>query len=466
MTHSAFIKKHFIFEKPFILTVLSIALPIAAQNIISFGVSVMDSIMLGSFGDVAIAAANLGGQPFFILMSIGFGLTSGGSVLIAQYWGKKDLGHIRKVMRMSMQFVFVASVTFTVLCMVFPRQIMSIFSPDDQIVTAAVSYLSLVALSYVPYALSNNYLMSLRAVEQVKVSTFIYFISFFVNVLFNYAFIFGELGAPRLEVRGAAIGTVIARCSELVMTLFYMYFKEKKIGFRITDCFKTNWELLPSYIKHSVPVVGNELMWGVGTMMITLIIGRISGAFLAANSIAGVVNQMALVFVFGVGNAAAILTGKAIGAGDLQRSKRVANTLIVIAFCLSIFSCCTLLLVRLPFLSIYSITAQTHEIAYSIITVMAFLQLSISIEVTTIVGILRGGGDTRTAFLIDCGCLWAIGLPMGLLAGFVLHLPAYAVYICLRLDSPVKSCLTLIRIASGKWIRNVTITDTTPKNTE
>ncbi|MEG0616966.1 MAG: MATE family efflux transporter [Oscillospiraceae bacterium] len=451
------LRKNFIFEKPFIIAVITIALPIAAQNIISFGVSVMDSIMLGSFGDVAISAANLGGQPFFILMSVGFGLSSGGSVLIAQYWGKHDIAHIRKVMRMSMQFVFIASVIFTLGCMLFPAQIMSIFSPDKDIISAAAGYLSLVALSYVPYAISNNYLMSLRAVEQVKVSTFIYLISFFINVIFNYGFIFGKFGLPRLEVRGAALGTVIARCSELLMVLIYMYTREKEIGFRITDCFKTNWELLPSYVKHSVPVVGNEVMWGVGTTMITLIIGRISGSFLAANSIAGVVNQMALVFVFGVGNAAAILTGKAIGEGNIERSKRVANTLIVIAFCLSIFSCAALLLARLPFLSIYKVTQETHDIAYNIMTVLAFLQLSISIEVTTIVGVLRGGGDTRTAFFIDCGCLWLIGLPMGLLAGFVFKLSPPLVYLCLRMDSPIKSILTLIRIRSGKWVRNVTI---------
>ena len=451
------LEKYFVLEKPFLLSVMAIALPIAAQNIISFGVSVMDSIMLGSFGDVAISAANLGGQPFFLLMSAGFGLSSGGSVLIAQYWGKKDMHSIRAVMRMSMQFVIAVSVCFTVICLFFPTFIMSLYSKEQDVVAAAAQYLGNVAFSYIPYSISNNYMMSLRAVEKVKISTLIYIISFFVNVFFNYTFIFGAFGAPRLEVAGAAIGTVIARCSELVMVLIYMHTREKTVKFRILSCFKPSWTLLPSYIKHSLPVVGNEMMWGLGATITTLIIGQIGSAFVAANSIAGVVNQLALVFIFGVGNAAAVLTGKSIGAGEKHRTQRVANTLIVLAFGLSIFSCLFLLLIREPFLSIYRVSADARDIAYSIITVLAFLQLSISMEVTIIVGVLRGGGDTRTAFIIDCGALWLIGIPMGILTGILLKLPAPVVYFCMKLDSPVKTVLSLLRIKSGKWIRNVTV---------
>lgn len=451
------LQKHFIIEKSFLFSVLAIALPIAAQNIISFGVSVMDSVMLGSFGDLAISAANLGGQPFFLLMSCGFGLSSGGSVLIAQYWGKKDISSIRNVMRLSMQFVFAVSVLFTVVCFFFPQLIMGLYSKETDVINAASSYLGLVALSYVPYAVSNNYMMSLRAVEKVKISTCIYIISFFINVFFNYCFIFGVFGFPRLEIRGAAVGTVIARASELLMVLIYMYLKEKTVGFKLTQCVRFNFKLLPSYIKHSLPVVGNEMMWGFGVTFTAMIIGRIGQTFVAANGIAGVINQLALVFVFGIGNAAAVLTGKSIGAGEKERSHKVANTLIAMAFILSLFSCCFLLIIRTPFLSIYTVSAETYDIAHSIITVLAFLQMFIAIEVTCIVGVLRGGGDTRTAFIIDCGCLWLIGIPMALLSGLVWHWAPAVVYICMKLDSPVKSVLSLIRIKSGKWIRNVTI---------
>ena len=452
-----FLHKHFILEKPFLKTVLAIAIPIALQNMISFGVNVMDSVMLGSLGDVAISAANLGGQPFMILMSVGFGLSSGGSVLIAQYWGKGDTVRIRKVMAISMQFVTVSAVLITTLCLLFPAQIMSIYTKEQDVIAAAVTYLTLVCLSYIPYSISNNYMMSLRAVEQVKISTAIYGVSFFVNVFFNYVFIFGKFGAPRLEVRGAAVGTILARCSELVMVLLYMYGKERIVGFRLKDCFCRDKELLPSYAQHSLPVVGNEILWGVGFSVTTVIMGRIGSVFVAANSIAGVLNQLAFVSIVGVANAAAVLTGKTIGEGKRERAQKVANTLLVMSMLTGVFNCVMLFLMRPYFLKLYNVSAQTYAAAYSIIGVLALLQIVLGVDVTCIVGILRGGGDTRTSFLYDCGALWFVSVPAGLLAGFVLKLPVPLVYAFLKLDSPIKAFLSFFRIKSGKWIRNVTV---------
>lgn len=450
-------RQHFIFDKNFLMTVLAIAVPIALQNMISFGVSVMDSVMLGSLGDVAISAANLGSQPFSILMSIGFGLSSGGSVLIAQYWGAGDLAGIRKVMRLSMQIVFVASVAVTVLCLAVPEAIMRIYTHDEEVVRAAASYLSLVAFSYIPYSISNNYMMSLRAVEKVKMSTAIYAVSFFVNVLFNYMFIFGKFGAPALGVRGAAVGTILARCSELVMVTVYMYARENTTGFRFHQCLKLKNGLVGDYVRHSMPVLGNELLWGVGFSVTTAIIGRIGSVFVAANSIAGVLNQLAFVSVIGVANAAAVLTGKTIGEGDLPRAKRTANTLLLFSVGLGMFNCLLLFAIRPLFLMLYNVSADTYAAAYSIIGVLALLQLIIGVDVTCIVGILRGGGDTRTAFLYDCGALWLVSVPMGILTGLWLHWPVPLVYAMLKLDSPIKAVLSMVRIRSGKWIRDLTV---------
>ena len=437
--------------------VLAIAVPIALQNMISFGVAVMDSVMLGSLGDIAISAANLGGQPFSILMSIGFGLSSGGNVLIAQYWGRGDMERIRKVMRLSMQIVFCASVGVTLLCLFAPVPIMRLYSGEEEVVRAAASYLSLAAFSYVPYAVSNNYMMNLRAVEQVKVSTAIYATSFFVNVIGNYAFIFGKFGAPALGVRGAAVGTIIARCSELVLVTIYMYTRERVTGFRFHHCFRLKNELVGNYAQHSLPVLGNELLWGVGFSITAAIIGRIGSVFVAANSIASVLNQLAFVSVIGVANAAAELTGKTIGEGDRPRAQKTANTLLLMSVGLGVFNCALLLAIRPLFLMLYNITPEAYAAAYSIIGVLALLQLTICLDVPCIVGILRGGGDTRTAFLYDCGALWFISMPAGAIAGLVLHWPVPLVYALLKLDSPVKTILSLIRIKSGKWIRNVTL---------
>lgn len=450
------LKDHFIFEKQFLLNMLAIAIPIALQNMISFGVAMMDSVMLGGLGDKAISAANLGGQPFSLLMSIGFGLSSGGSVLIAQYWGRGDVARIRTVMRLSMQIVFTASSLMTLVCLLFPQQVMGLYSNEAEIVAAAAQYLQLVALSYLPYSISNNYIMSLRAVEKVTVSAAIYGTSFFVNVFFNYVFIFGAFGAPALGVRGAAVGTILARCSELLLVTIYMYAKEDTIGFRFSDCFRLKNEMIQDYTRHSLPVLGNELLWGLGISVTAAIIGRIGSVFVTANSIAAVLNQLALVSVIGVGNAAAVITGKLIGEGRIQRAKRAANTILLGSVFVGMFNCAMIFILRPIFLSFYRITPEAYEAAYTVMGVLALLHLSLAIDITCIIGILRGGGDTKTAFAFDCGALWLVSVPMGVLSGLVWGWPVPLVYVMLKLDSPIKTILSLIRLKSGAWIRNVT----------
>ena len=450
------LKDHFIFEKQFLLNMLAIAVPIALQNMISFGVAMMDSVMLGGLGDKAISAANLGGQPFSLLMSIGFGLSSGGSVLIAQYWGRGDVARIRTVMRLSMQIVFTASSLMTLVCLLFPQQVMGLYSNEAEIVAAAAQYLQLVALSYLPYSISNNYIMSLRAVEKVTVSAAIYGTSFFVNVFFNYVFIFGAFGAPALGVRGAAVGTILARCSELLLVTIYMYTKEDTIGFRFSDCFRLKNEMIQDYTRHSLPVLGNELLWGLGISVTAAIIGRIGSVFVTANSIAAVLNQLALVSVIGVGNAAAVITGKLIGEGRMQRAKRAANTILLGSVFVGMFNCAMIFIMRPIFLSFYRITPEAYEAAYTVMGVLALLHLSLAIDITCIIGILRGGGDTKTAFAFDCGALWLVSVPMGVLSGLVWGWPVPLVYVMLKLDSPIKTILSLIRLKSGAWIRNVT----------
>ena len=412
------LKDHFIFEKQFLLNMLAIAVPIALQNMISFGVAMMDSVMLGGLGDKAISAANLGGQPFSLLMSIGFGLSSGGSVLIAQYWGRGDVARIRTVMRLSMQIVFTASSLMTLVCLLFPQQVMGLYSNEAEIVAAAAQYLQLVALSYLPYSISNNYIMSLRAVEKVTVSAAIYGTSFFVNVFFNYVFIFGAFGAPALGVRGAAVGTILARCSELLLVTIYMYAKEDTIGFRFSDCFRLKNEMIQDYTRHSLPVLGNELLWGLGISVTAAIIGRIGSVFVTANSIAAVLNQLALVSVIGVGNAAAVITGKLIGEGRMQRAKRAANTILLGSMFVGMFNCAMIFIMRPIFLSFYRITPEAYEAAYTVMGVLALLHLSLAIDITCIIGILRGGGDTKTAFAFDCGALWLVSVEIIFVSAF------------------------------------------------
>lgn len=453
------LKDRFLLNKSFLLGAIAIILPIALQNVISYGVNLMDSVMLGQLGDVAISAANLGGQPFFLLTMFGFGIASGANVMIAQYWGKNDMDHIRMVMGFAIRLVFFVSLAFTVVCIAIPRQLMSLFTSNPATIESGADYLRIISIGYVFYSLSNCYMTSLRAVEKVGVSMAIYGISFFINVAVNYVFIFGKLGAPALGVKGAAIGTVAARVSEFIMALIYMYAFDKRTGFRIRHVFSRAKDIAGPFFKNCLPVIGNELLWGFGTVLITLIISNLSDDFIAAGSIATVVNQISLVGIMGVSNAAAVLTGKTVGEGDREKVQKVADTMLLYSFAVGIFGSALLFALRIPILAIYDISQGAAEITSQLIIILASLQLVLALDITCIVGVLRGGGDTRFAFIIDVGTVYLFALPLGAIAGFVLHLPPWAVYLILRSDTFIKTVLGLIRVARGKWQRDVTVSE-------
>lgn len=443
-------------DKGFYKTLAAIALPIALQNVIGFGVQMMDTVMVGALGDTALSGASLAGQPFFVFMIFNFGLAAGGAVLIAQYWGRGNVDVVRRIMGISIRFVTIAALLFSLLCNLMPERIMSLFSHEQPVIEAGASYLRVVSFSYLFYGISSCYLNSLRAVENVKMSTLVYLVSFFVNVFFNWVFIFGKLGFPELGVVGAAVGTVIARFSEFVMVFLYMTFGEKEIRFNLSYIFKGERELLPDYVRHSIPVVGSELIWGLGSVTQAAIIGRIGETFVAANSVAAVLQQLAMVMLFGVSNAAAVLVGKTVGNGKIEEAKRMAKTLLLLALGVGVVSCGVILALRMPFLQIYDISQEAKDLAFDIMGVMATIIAFSAIELVCIVGILRGAGDTKFAFAVDAGCTWLIGVPMGILAGFVWKLPVLLVYICLRSDLPVRIILCLTRIFRGRYIKNVT----------
>ncbi len=450
------LKNKFLFNKAFIASVISIAVPIALQNLISTGVQTMDTIMLGRLGDTAVSAAALGGQPFFLLSLLSFGLTGGGSVLIAQYWGQKNIEVIKKVMRTSMLFITVASLIVTFICFFYSEGVMRIFSNEEEVVKASAEYLKVLSLGFVFNAIASNYLMSMRAVEKVKMSTVVYAMSFFVNVFFNYIFIFGEFGAPELGIVGAALGTVIARIFEFLCAVIYMYFIEKEIGYKMHCMIKKDKSVRKDYIKNATPVIMNEMLWAFGTSAITMVMGRMGQTFVAANSVTMVLFNLASVTTFGIANASAVLAGKTIGEGDLEKTQKVANTLVVLAFSMGAIGTMVLLLIRDPFLSFYNITDTAKEMSSQMIFILAILMPISSVDIVNEIGILRGGADTKFALGVTTVGMWGLNIPLGILMGLVLQMPAPIVFLSMRIDSFFKIPLQLYRIVTGKWIRRVT----------
>lgn len=444
-------------EKSFYQALLTVAIPIALQNLISFGVNMMDTVMLGQLGEVQLSAASLANQPFFVFSMFSFGFAAGGSVMISQYWGKGDTAAISRIMAIGLKFVVVLSLLVTALVLCFPEAILRLFTADPEVVAEGVRYLKIIAFSYFFYGVSNCYITSLRGVEQVKISVVIYSVSFVINVIINYIFIFGAFGAPALGVAGAAVGTLCARISELVMSIVYMERFEKRTGFRLRHLFhKMDRLLLGDYVKTSLPVAFNEIAWGLSTSVHAAILGRMGASVVAANSIVNVVTQLAFIFLFGLSNATAIQIGKAVSSKPAGYVRKMATTMQLLSLGVGAVGASIVLAIRKPVIGLYNIAPETTAMAGEMMIAAAVMTFLISVEVISTMGILRGGGDTKFTFFIDVFFIWAVATPLGAYFGLVAKVAAPVVYVLLRIDSPIKTVVSFFRIRSGCWMRNVT----------
>lgn len=443
-------------EKQFYTSLVAISVPIALQNLISFGLSMMDTIMLGIFGETQISASSIANQPYFIFTLFLFGLSSGACVLTAQYWGKKDMAAIGKILAISLKASIIFSAVFGIIVIAIPELVMSVYTPDKAVIEYGAKYLRIVGASYIFSAISTTYLYLQRSVESVKIPLLINFCSFLVNVFLNWILIFGKFGFPRLEIVGSAFATFAARGVELILAMIYGFCIDKKLTLNLKAFFQNDKLLLRDFIHYSSPVVINETLWGAGMSAQSIVIGHISSEAVAANSIAGVVQRLSMVLIMGFSNYTAVAVGKQIGAGDNKRAKEYADTMLKLSILVGLCACGMILILRKPFLSLYTVNETTFTYAYQIMTVYSVTTILNCMNNINIVGILRGGGDTKFAMYIDITFLWVLSLPAGAIAGLVLHLPLPAVIVCLMLDEAAKVIFGIVRFSSGKWLNNVT----------
>ena len=404
-------------ERSFYRSLLALTLPVALQNVISYSVNLMDTLMLGGLGEVALSATSLANQVFFIYTVAIFGVAGGAIVLCSQYWGKKDVDSICRVASLALRISAAAGLLFTLVLFLFPRPVMQIFTAEPAVIEAGASYLRIVSLSYFFYGVTSTFLVVLRSVETVNVSVAIYGVSFAVNVFFNYVFIFGKFGAPRMGVAGAAVGTVLARVAEFVMIIAYMLVWEKKIRFRLHMLLWPSGGLARDLVRYGLPVMLNELLWSVAISMHSVILGHMSSDIVAANSICNVMFQMATSIILGVSNASAVLVGMLVGRGDYPYARACVNKLIQIYAVIGVVCAALLLAVKGPVIGIYDIKESTRVLTDQLMYVYAAAIFFMAFTCPLISGVLRGAGDTRFAAVTDVGCIWAM-VPLGAAAAF------------------------------------------------
>ncbi len=442
-------------DRNFYRTLISLALPVVLQNMITIGVNIMDTVMLGSYGEVQLSGSSLANDFINLFQILCMGVGGGAAVLSAQFYGRGDYGNVKKTVSLMLRLIISAAVLCMILVAAIPEKIMGIYTPDEAVIEKGVIYLRYSIPTFFLMAVTMTLTLVLRSVRDVKIALIASIGSFFVNIFFNWVFIFGHLGAPQMQIAGAAVGTVIARVFETTLVGGYFFLREKTIRFRLKDLFGPVGDLLPVYLKYSVPVICSDFLLGIGNSMVSVIIGHIGTSFVAANSIVAMIQRLCTVMTQGVGQAAQVLTGNAVGSGKKEKAYREGFTMILVSTVLGLLTSGILLLVGPLTINAYNITAETREIAMELLYAISIIVVFQVLQSVLTKGILRGGGDTRFCMTIDATFLWLVSIPLGWLAGVVLGIPAFFVYICLKLDWIIKVIVCLFRFRSKKWIRVV-----------
>lgn len=437
----------------------AITAPIALQNLMDAAVSSADVIMLSFVSQTALAASSLAGQVHFVLEMLLFGMSSGASVLSAQYWGKGDKRAVERVMGLALRTTILISLLFTLTAAIAPAFLMRIFTNDDALIAAGADYLRAVSPSYVLGGFATVYLSVMRSVERVRVSAAVHCSAVGMNVLLNACFIFGIGPFPRLGIVGVALATSITRLLEAIVCAVDGRLC-RVINLHIRDLVARGGALMKDFVRYSVPAAANDIVWGLAFSVYSVILGHLSSDIVAANSVASVVRNLGSVVCFGVSSSAAIVLGKTMGDSQLEKARVYARRFLWLSVWSALAGGAVILLSRplvMRFMHYYVTVTDTVRGELGIMLLInSYYIMGQSVNTMLICGIFRAGGDVYFGLRSDLIAMWGYAVPVGLLCAFVFKLPEMWVYFVLCLDEFVKMPLFIAHYKKGKWLRNIT----------
>ncbi len=445
----------FVRDKKFYKTLAVFALPIAAQQMITVGVNMADNIMLGQLGENPMSGATLANNFITIFQIMCMGMGMGASVLMSRFYGMRENVSMKKVVNVMFRLEFVIATIFAAATALMPSLIMKLYSNDTEVIKAGVGYLLISIPCYYlnGYALTTSLL--LRSVGKANVPLYSSICSFFINIFFNWVFIFGNCGAPAMGVNGAALGTLLARVVEFTITMGFLFFRDKVIQFRIPDLRMSVRDLLPEYISISIPVLVSDTLLGLGNSAIAVIMGHIGSGFVAANAITTVTMQLATVVIQGISQASCAITGITLGEGKVEKAKQQGITFAALGFIIGGAGCVLILLLKNLIIGAYKITPETRKLAGDLMVAVAFIIWFQAANSILTKGTLRGGGDTKFLMVFDIIFLWVCSIPLGAFAGLVWHWSGFWILMMLKIDQFLKCFVCLARLKSGKWIKKI-----------
>lgn len=442
-------------DQTFLQKAVTIALPVAMQGMLNTIVNLVDTMMIGTLGETAIAAVGLANKVFFVFSLLVFGVVSGSGVLAAQYWGKKDVGNIRKVLGLALMISLVGAMCFVLPAELQPKMVMRIFTTSEGAIAVGAAYLSVVALSYPFTAVTNTYVAMMRAVGEVKAPVIISSMTILINITFNYILIFGHFGAPALGAVGAAVATLIARIVECTAIITVTYYTRSPIACRVKELFGYSRAFLTQFISTCTPVIANEFIWGLGTTMYSLAYGRMGDNAVAAITIATTIQDIVVVLFQGLSAATAVILGNEMGAGHLKRAEKYAKNFFILQFMVTLGAMVLCYGIRGNIIGMYRITdSVAWDVNLCLLVFIIYMPFKM-FNYVNVVGVLRSGGDTKVCLFIDTSGVWFIGIPMAFIGGLYMKQAIYVVYAMVMTEEIYKAIIGYIRYRQKKWLRNL-----------
>ena len=443
-------------DREFYKSFFRLYIVLVLQNIVTLSVNLADNIMLGAYGEVSLSGVTAVNQIQFLYQQILIAFGDGMVIFCSQYWGKKQIQPMKKVIVIAMRFGVATAVILFLVITLFPGQAMQVFTTDKRIIGEGVTYLRTIRFTYLFFAVTQMLLAALRSTEVAKIALKLSVLALVVNCGINYVLIFGRFGSPELGVTGAAIGTLTARILECAVLIWYIVQKEKYLRLKLVDFMQRDQKFLKDYLKVLMPLLVFSVLWGINTAIQTVVLGHMNSAAIAANSAASNLYLVVKSAAVGAASAASVMIGKTIGMGDGELVKRYARKLQILFLLLAIAGGILLYFIRIPVLSLYDLGPETMELANQFLIILSVVYVAMAYQMPTNAGIIKGGGSVYFSAKLDTVCICLIVIPLSCYMAFVAGALPAVVVICLNIDQFIKCVPVFLKVNYGNWMKKLT----------
>ncbi|MBP5157493.1 MAG: MATE family efflux transporter [Treponema sp.] len=440
---------------------LAIAVPIMLQQLIQSLVSLIDNFMVSGLGDVSMSGVNVAGQVLFVFMVFLNTICMSGGIFMTQFYGAKDEEGMRQAFRFKLLLGLLAAIPYFLVCVVFPSQVLSLMlignTQAQLILDEAVRYIRIMFFMGIPMTVSMCIASSLRDMGQVKLPLVVTIVATATNTFFNWLLIYGNLGFPRLGVRGAAIATVIARSVEFIIFIVLYVRLKPEFAFRLGEFFKINRVLFKEILRKGSLVLFCEMVWVLSETLTTAIYNGRGGA----DVVSGMASSFAIANLFfvafgGIYSTTGVILGKTLGKGDVETARREKTWLLsgsaVFGFVMMLFGFVTTLIIPLAF---GRLSENAISICRSMVVLMSFF-MPVWVYMNAQQAVARAGGDTAMGAYTDSTLTIFIMVPMVLLLGIFTNIGPVMMFLCVKLLDVVKLVVFHIWLKKERWLKNLT----------